>query len=437
MRKIGFLSLLLVGAVAFLIGCGKTEQKKKDYVTYSEYTSVKLYHEIPALITEHTKIGEAIDYGKGNYVLEIQGAKKEDYDHYVALLKEAGLKQYSDSGKEGFEGFVYSTTFQKGKMPVVVTYAKRLEKVYVMASKDLPLSEHLVYDETSTKKNVGGAKTKIYFPQLDSHIGFSAIIQLKNGNFVIHDGGTGNDAKKLVDQLEKLTPEGQKPVIEGWFLSHSHIDHVGALQTIAIDKGLSSRICVEGIYFFTPSGRDFGEYEEYPNVKLLSYALKAFNNTEGMNTPVFRPQFGQRYYFNDLVIDISVTMEMEPYASHEVVSYNDLSVYMMHYIDGQKFFTTGDGDHATQKTAMRVYEESYFDMEVYMVPHHAINVYNYFTDYCSIDTAIYPRNGVKSDTAPEENIYLVSKVKEAYSREDGIVVLTFPYTVGTAEILVE
>jgi hypothetical protein len=306
-----------------------------------------------------------------------------------------------------------------------------------MASKELPLSEHLVYDETSAKKTVDDAKTKIYFPQLNSHIGLSAIIQLKNGNFVIHDGGTRKDAEQLVSLLEKLTPDGQKPIVEGWFLSHSHFDHVGALASIAIDKGLSSRIYVEGLYFFAPSEQDFGDYEEYPNVKLLSYALKGFTNTEDMNTPVYRPQFGQRYYFSDLVIDISVTMEMAPYASHEVVSYNDLSVYMMHYIDGQKFFTTGDGDHATQKMAMKVYGESYFDVEVYMVPHHAINVYNYFTDYCIIDTAIYPRNGVKSDVAPEENKYLVSKVKEAYSREDGIVVLTFPYTVGTAEILVE
>ncbi|MBR5539668.1 MAG: hypothetical protein IKU61_07195 [Clostridia bacterium] len=79
--------------------------------------------------------------------------------------------------------------------------------------------------------------------------GMAYIITLANGNFILIDGGPRQReehfTKKLVngewincernaeDDCDKLyrllcerTPEGKKPIIEAWFITHSHSDHV-------------------------------------------------------------------------------------------------------------------------------------------------------------------------------------------------------------------
>ncbi|MBR4767354.1 MAG: hypothetical protein IK088_00065, partial [Lachnospiraceae bacterium] len=82
----------------------------------------------------------------------------------------------------------------------------------------------------------------------------------------------------------------------------------------------------------------------------------------------------------------------------------------------------------------------------YAVFHHGINVWDDFTEYAltEVKTALYPgfRTGSvwNPDTDPvlgarERNAKLQSYVEEYVSRGDGTVVLTFPYTVGTYEVM--
>jgi Cft2 family RNA processing exonuclease len=72
----------------------------------------------------------------------------------------------------------------------------------------------------------------------------------------VEDGGLKYDAPYLLDYLEALTPDGEKPIIDAWFLSHSHDDHVGAILEIAQNEVYRERIRVEGIYF-TPHFKEF------------------------------------------------------------------------------------------------------------------------------------------------------------------------------------
>jgi hypothetical protein len=268
------------------------------------------------------------------------------------------------------------------------------------------------------------------------------IIQLKNGHFILHDSATTKDAKYLIDYLESLTPGDEKPVIEAWFLTHGHGDHTGGLTAIATDMSLSKRLIVNGGYFTQPSAAltmTLGMGTE----ATVAPALKSFRTESGERTPVYRTQFGQRYYFNDIMIDVSMTCEMFTADTVYSADYNETSSFFMNYIEGQKFFATGDGSHTGMRLLMGVFPEEYFDVEVYAVSHHGINTYNYFTDYCTVDTALftsfrmgsmYESPNLKSSRI-EETKYLLENVKEAYHHGDGTVVLTFPYAVGSAETL--
>lgn len=78
--------------------------------------------------------------------------------------------------------------------------------------------------------------------------GMSLVLQLADGSFIIIDGGNPDqsvatqskadeiwtendaemtaDAKQLYDLLVSMTPEGQKPTVAAWMITHAHGDHI-------------------------------------------------------------------------------------------------------------------------------------------------------------------------------------------------------------------
>ena len=91
---------------------------------------------------------------------------------------------------------------------------------------------------------------------------------------------------------------------------------------------------------------------------------------------------------------------------------------------------------------MKAFDKEYFDVEVFAVAHHGINVYDYFVEFCVADTLLYTMYRTESlYDAPsfhahvEENIRMKELAKESLSHGEGTVVLTFPYTVGSYETI--
>ena len=216
---------------------------------FSAYTDFEEFQEIPIFEGKYTKIGKVIDYGIRHYGVEINGALYEEYMCYLEKLKASGFELFCDNGVEGLETYVYTSVFKKKQLVVNIIYLAKLDKVYITSSYNLPLSEHLKKKNECFDTEV--KKTTLHMPQLNCG-GNSFIIRLKNGHFVIHDGGKGIDAPYLLDYLEELAPKGEKPIVEGWFISHAHDDHYGAMLWIAEHEEALKRICVEGIYFHCP-----------------------------------------------------------------------------------------------------------------------------------------------------------------------------------------
>ena len=75
--------------------------------------------------------------------------------------------------------------------------------------------------------------------------------------------------------------------------------------------------------------------------------------------------------------------------------------------------------------------------------HHGINVWDYWTDFCTLKTVLYTSFRTASIWEPsraelarvEENEHLRQSCEEYLSHGEGTVVLTFPYKVGSAEIM--
>lgn len=458
----GTVIVLAIALVVLLVGAGllvvlqgglldgeKVEAKsltynKEGYQTFADFTTVEAFKEVPALVKEGTIISDAEDYGSDNYLISVDGTVKEDYDAYLKLLEECGFKKHSDNGEEGMAGYIYTANYTKGQNVLTITHMSRFDKTTISASNTMKLSEYLVYKEDYVKNIVADKKTKVHMLELNSN-GNSFVIELRNGHFVVEDGGGPKDAPYLLDYLDELTPGDEIPVIEAWFISHSHSDHHGVLQACATNLEYQSRIRVNGVYFVEPGTGLIElytgtEHDPHQTVWFIKQAAKVFKNEDGGPCEFYRPQLGQRYYFCDTSIDVVYTLEqMKPNAF--TLDYNDTSLWLMHNIEGQTFLHGGDGAKGQTASILQYFDKSYFDVDVFAALHHGINVYNSFTDFMTVDTLLYTswRNGsIWEDgtwkEAAAENEYLRSVVKEYYHRGDGTVILTFPYTLGTAEI---
>lgn len=442
-----FVSLLtgafVVGLLLFTGETGSKEVAKKDTTTFAAYSNAEALQEVPVMKTEGA-IEEPEEYARKGYIIDVNGSTVEEYKEYLKTVEKAGFKKHSDNGEGAMEGNVMSTSFTKGEVSLTVSHAVHADHTYISAGVNSPLSDYLIYKEENTKNLPADAKTKVHMVELIAQ-GNSFVTQLKNGHFIIQDGGKAADAAYLLDYLESLTPEGEKPVIEAWFITHPHDDHAGAMIKIATTPEYLKRISVEGFYYYDLSDAMLNFLKLQPGGEIsrkVTMYYRAFKTTKGEVTPLHRPQFGQRLYFCDTTIDICFTIEQCTKGTLENFDLNDSSIWLMHNIEGQKFLVAGDANFCSQNTATAILDRDYFELEIFATPHHAINMYQEFAETLKVDTMLYTSflsGSIWQDgtwrQAEAANEYARQNVKEYYHYGDGTLILTFPYALGSIERL--
>lgn len=425
------------------------EKEVIDIEYFSSRTDVEVFQTVPVMTGENIKIGEVADCGDDYYLVDVNGSTVEEYTAYLDVLVEDGFKKHSDNGEEAMDGYAMTAAFTKGDMIVVVSHAIEKEKTYITAAVNRNLSDYMIYSEDWKKDVSPDAVTKVHMMEVNAN-GACFIIQLKNGHFVVHDGGKAADTKYFLDYLESLVPEGEKPVIEAWFISHSHGDHYGVINEISKNPQYLKRLYVNGIYYHAPSDEIVAlSYDASPEsaVFTCSRLYVMFTAEDGSRTKYYRPQFGQRYYFCDLTIDVCITPEQFTqdalYMTGTSTDMNDTSIWLMHKIEGQKMLIGGDAFHTGVRAVMNMFDAEYLNSDIFVILHHGINVYDYFTDYMTLKTVLYPNfrvgsiwEGIRSDLSrTADNEHLVEVAAETISCENGSVVMSFPYKMGEAKIM--
>ena len=88
----------------------------------------------------------------------------------------------------------------------------------------------------------------------------------------------------------------------------------------------------------------------------------------------------------------------------------------------------GDANITGIRKTTFMYDESYFDVDVFSVLHHGINVYDFFTDFCTVKTALYTSFRMGS-------IWTDGTWREAKGGGDAVDVQIMPETVaGIAKV---
>ena len=390
------------------------------------YTAKELYADIPV----PPNASEPEDVGDNTYLCTALNTDKSYYDAYCNSLLSAGFTLFAENA-DGFGGNVYNSAFVRNNLSVSVTHIVRTGTTYVSAAKDQPFSEHLKYNADEVAKNPADAKTTLHMMEMYAS-GSSFVIQLKNGHFLIQDGGRPTEARYLFDYLDELSG-GTKPIIDGWFITHPHRDHTGVLCCINWEDGLADRAFVEGIYFSEPSGPvldfDFGARGD---VALIHDVVKLLKTTTGTQTPIYRNRTGERYYFNDITADIIFAQEQLPKERYSG-DVNDSSTWCIFNIEGQKALLAGDGDTGGMDEIMKAYPGEYLDCEVFSTLHHCHNTTFKFTDYFKKKTVLV--TSIKEPPMhPEENGHLRELSSEWFLQGEGTRILTFPYQVGESQV---
>ena len=446
-------ALFLAGALA---GCGavggesgaEVSQEKTEVKLYSESTDIELFQKVPVMTVANGKTEVIGDMGAGNEVITINGSELTEYWNYLDVLEESGFDKYVDNGEDGLNGNVYSATMTKDDLVLTVMHMVKTNLTYIVAEDDIALSERLIYKDEYTADNIEGAKTTLHMVELSDY-GNSFVIQLKNGHFILNDGARPEDLEPLIAYLEELAPEGEKPVVEAWMVSHPHGDHAALFQQFDKNWTYADRIYVEGIYMDLLNSEVATEQSVVGVQLAVRTAAQKLKTTDGKHPEIYRPQAGQTYYFSDIKIEVMQTMLQCPEENwyRWTGNVNEFSTWLMYNIEGQKFLNAGDGDFGSMRAVMRTFDKEYLEMDIMAVQHHGINVHNEFSDFISVKTLLYPNFGIYGSfeegqswggswqASVTRNEYLQKNVLESLDYLDGTMVLTFPYKVGEAKSL--
>lgn len=375
-------------------------------------------------------------HGAGHYVVYVDGMSREDYETYLNKVEAEGFIRYVDNGAGLANGAVRSAIYTKDALVLTVTHLTRMGRTTISVGFHQPLSEHLFYQEDYVAGNLKGAKTKLHMLEM-WYFGNSFVLQLKNGHFIVSDGGCKCELPYLLDYLESLTRSGEKPVVEAWFITHAHPDHIGVMGAFLDDRRHTERLYVEGFYYNEPNEKVLGmngSYSKKVMVDWMRVAASWMRTTKGEHPKVYRPQTGQRYYFNDVTMDILFAQEQLPEEKFSR-DFNDSSTWYLFTIEGQKCLFTGDGDIGSMGMIMEIYDEKDMNFDVYTLQHHGFNCKNEFTDFCRVKTALLTVRKDLPVWKKEVDDYFLERVEEAFPWGDGTKVLTFPYQVGEVETL--
>lgn len=410
-------------------------KESEDFEAYLR-EGEELFLQLPPVEGELLEAGPVTDCGGRVFNRRIDGVTREEYDRYLKALEAAGYVRRADNGTCGLGWYVYNAVYIRDGLTVTAIWCKQVNRMFLSVGTGQRLSEHLVYHKDYVSGNLTGAKTTLHMPEQHTY-GDTYIIQMKNGRFLLVDGGMPGDVPYLFDYLETLVPKGVKPVVEAWFISHGHGDHIGPFSILGGDPSYADRIYLEGVYCSEPGRAVCARYNGgwLPDIE---ESAKLYRNLQGEPAAFYRPQLGDRYYFNDFCVDIMHTQEQLPIDSYSN-GFNDSSTWMLFQIEGQRFLDAGDAGKGSVEIVREHYHKEYLNFDLLSVFHHGQNVYEAYADDFTYRVLLYPTFLTGSQTSRVirtiRNERLQAKAEECLCWGDGGKVLTFPYVPGTSKTL--
>ena len=269
--------------------------------------------------------------------------------------------------------------------------------------------------------------------------GMSYVLQLPDGKFIVIDGGY--DTKQDADSIFKILIQNKpadhaKPIIAGWFITHLHIDHIGALRNFT--NQYKNKVKVEGFYYNFPYV-NVGDI--WPSNNRNWEALMA--SWEGA-TLYRKLHSGMQFSFAGAKITVLCTFEdVYPLSFN---SGNDTSAVFKVEIAGQSILFLGDAEYGESDVMMHL-SADVLHADILQYAHHGYDKQCRANLYEKIDpeTVLWPMTIVNwegngevfrpryegtSSNSHKENAWIrnAAGVKKIIVMAEGTTKLELPYT---------
>lgn len=260
--------------------------------------------------------------------------------------------------------------------------------------------------------------------------GFSAVMTLEDGRFIIIDGGYTADAHALYNYLYDHNRRSDGITIAAWILTHSHGDHIGAFQAFVktYAKKVNCEYLVSNALPSTITMEHEGSSTALSNLSTMQYAFA--NN----NTRVLKMHAGQSVWFCNT--ELRMLFTHENYYPTTPAWLNPVSLVFQLRVNGQTILITGDCELDGNDKLVRMWS-SELKADIFQINHHGYSgVVDSVVNYVDPTIALWPTSQTTADYRNTATWCggalqrLLARVDEYIVADGTVKILTLPYQHG-------
>ena len=298
---------------------------------------------------------ESCGYDQSLYIFE--DATPDTFTDYKNRMSSYTLES------ESVESGNYFATYTAGKNLVNISYSKHDECFRIIVNKNKTATP--LFDKKEVKKV---CEPMILMHGLGWEVGnqngLCMLIRLSDGTFIVVDGGFNRDkdATDLYNLLVKHTPQGMKPTVSAWFITHAHGDHHATFANRFVAK-YKLVVNIKAVIFNPPSAAlNQTEKNEGGGAATVISAANSINGCEWIRCHV-----GDKYYVGDAEVDMLYTVDYQ--YPDAFTYYNTCSIIFSVKIAGQRIIITGDGANSSFSKVIGMFGAD-LKADILQVAHH-------------------------------------------------------------------
>lgn len=307
------------------------------------------------------------DCGDNCKMYIIRNTSVAEYQNYATTLEGAGYKKYAENEIGDNLYATYTSADDKYVLNAVYTAYEKKTRLIIepLSGTELPVME-TNYEDTCGAVTVTQVGLEYIYddgkPISDFQIGMLYIIRLRDGRFIVVDGGYDRDqgVDLFIKNIRSLATDPQNITIAAWIFSHHHGDHVGMFRRLA-KSSVKSTLNIERFIFNFPCADQYTAMGEgYPTA--FYTALNAFPNAKRV-----KAHPGQKCSFGGAEIEYYSTIEL--IAPEDCDTGNTVSAVFSLTAEGQKIMFLGDSSSKMTSTLIKCYGTA-LKSDIVQVAHH-------------------------------------------------------------------
>ena len=365
------------------------------------------------------------DCGNGAHMLLYTDVSKAVYDEICSVLESRGFSLYDSNNIEN--------NFHRTYLSDISVHI-----YYCESEKSLRIIADRTFVKYPTAPSSNSDKATLWQFEVDHSLidcGMCYIVRTASGRFFVIDSAhpySVNDDIRICEFLKKMSG-GRKPVVEGWFISHGHDDHICKLTDIL--RYRMSEIEIRAVYYNLPAldHRDCGYWGE-PCINFM----RDFENELAKRPEIKRVKLhtGQRFFIDNL--EFTVLGTHEDVFPNVVSDFNNTTISVMMKVGNSKVFFPGDSSAENDKVFIRRYTDT-LRCDVMQMSHHGHSGTSpEFYKRANAECVLFPITQIKFDEElprQESNRVAIALAKEYYIASNGATEIPLPYVYGNTKVL--